>query len=80
MQKRSRLGFDESDKEDMLELLSGPSSPVGNPRWLKTLGQSPRDSRALGDSSVFGAPEESMDTPLRQIEREMEMPEERLYY
>jgi len=40
----------------------------------------PRDSRALGDSSVVEAPEKSMDTPLKQIEREVEMPEERLYY
>ena len=39
----------------------------------------PRDSRALGDSSAIEAPEESVDAPLEQMEREIEMPEERPY-
>ena len=82
LQKRSRIGFDESD-EEMLDLLAvAPGCPIA------VTGKSPVaedarvgpfeliDSGAQGDSSVVEAPEECVDALLGQVDKKAEMPEE----
>ena len=87
LQKRSRLGFDESDEEEMQDILAAALGYLvaAGGQFSVVEGAQVRpselmDSGARGDSSATKATEESVDALFGQVGREVKMPEEHPYY
>jgi len=79
LQKRSKIGFDEADEEEMQDLLSTtPTCPITNAgrsyvaedAWV---GPDPIGSGAQGASSAAEAPEEGVKILFEPVDREREI-------
>jgi len=85
-QKRSKLSFDESNEEEMLDLLAAaPACRIavaGHSLVTEDARVGPSelmDSGARGDSSAVEAPEKGRNALLGPIGREGEIPEEHVF-